>query len=397
VGHRHQLTARALREALGGVARAVGSSGASLEVVLPAQEAAHTRASALLHDATMRAHAVPPSTPGVGAGFGAFLDGVQESRVVAYVGTIPIVHGRVGAVVRARVDRRLVTWGDGARTDDALYLPVAAVPAHLVDALVATGCPVIDTDDDALPVEEAHPRQLLRRAVHLVQRGREALEHALAEAWSAAPGAATLYIDGGLPPSAGVLRSSRVIGVIKSHHTLYAVGPALATVMSLGAGERSSVFVVETRWRSRSRRVRAPARAGSRSTVGTGAGGMSAPLLAGQADPDAAADRLGQRHCRGVPLSLPDARWDTMAYGIRDCEVYLRATLAPGDVDSSRRRASRRAWRLTRRRQAADGHGLQASVVARQQGNPIRKAGHERGVASPMSRTARIGLESPRC
>ena len=53
MGHRHQLTARALREALGGVARAVGSSGASLEVVLPAQEAAHTRASALLHDATV--------------------------------------------------------------------------------------------------------------------------------------------------------------------------------------------------------------------------------------------------------------------------------------------------------------------------------------------------------
>ncbi|MCC6772082.1 MAG: hypothetical protein IT360_12805 [Gemmatimonadaceae bacterium] len=330
MGHRHQLTARALREALGGVARAVGSSGASLEVVLPAQEAAHTRASALLHDATMRAHAVAPSTPGVGAGFGAFLDGVQESRVVAYVGTIPIVHGRVGAVVRARVNRRLVTWGDGARTDDALYLPVAAVPAHLVDALVATGCPVIDTDDDALPVEEAHPRQLLRRAVHLVQRGREALEHALAEAWSAAPGDATLYIDGGLPPSAGVLRSGRVIGVIKSHHTLYAVGPALATVMSLGAGERSSVFVVETRWRepvaSWYVRLRAP---GHHDPLwGLVRVECPLPLLTGQADPDAAADRLSTNViAEASPLSLPDARWDTMAYGIRDCEVYLRATL----------------------------------------------------------------------
>jgi hypothetical protein len=25
------------------------------------------------------------------------------------------------------------------------------------------------------------------------------------------------------------------------------------------------------------------------------------------------------------PLALPDGRWDTMAYGIRDCERFLRA------------------------------------------------------------------------
>jgi hypothetical protein len=25
------------------------------------------------------------------------------------------------------------------------------------------------------------------------------------------------------------------------------------------------------------------------------------------------------------PLSLPDARWDTMTYGIRDCEEFLHA------------------------------------------------------------------------
>jgi hypothetical protein len=25
------------------------------------------------------------------------------------------------------------------------------------------------------------------------------------------------------------------------------------------------------------------------------------------------------------PLSLPDGRWDTMAYGIRDCEQFLRS------------------------------------------------------------------------
>jgi len=330
VGHRRQLTTRALRDALGDVARAVGASGASLEVSLPAQEQARTRASPLLHDTTMRAHQVAAGTPHDGEGFVAFLDGVQESRVVAYVGTVPIVHGRTGAVVRARVDRRLVTWGDGARTDDALYLPVAAVPTPLVDALAATGCPVIDTSDDTLPIEEAHPQQLLRRAVHLVQRGREALEHALAESWCTSPGAAALYVDGGLPPSPTVLHSGRAIGVIKSHHTLYAAGPALATIMALGAGERSSVFVVETRWRepvaSWYVRLRAP---GHHDPLwGMVRVECPLPVLASAESPDAAADRMSRWvTAEASPLSLPDARWDTMAYGIRDCEVYLRATL----------------------------------------------------------------------
>jgi len=26
-----------------------------------------------------------------------------------------------------------------------------------------------------------------------------------------------------------------------------------------------------------------------------------------------------------TPLALPDGRWDKMSYGIRDCEVFLRA------------------------------------------------------------------------
>ena len=28
-----------------------------------------------------------------------------------------------------------------------------------------------------------------------------------------------------------------------------------------------------------------------------------------------------------TPVSLPDARWDKMVYGVRDCEEFLRAVL----------------------------------------------------------------------
>ncbi len=333
MGHRHQLTARALRAALGELARGITGVGSPLEVSLPAEQAARTRSATLLHDRSMRARviAAPVAAAGTPPGFDAFLDGVQESRVVAYAGVIPIVHGRTAAVVRSRVQRRLVTWGEGARTDDALYLPVPTIPESLVEALEGTGCAVIDTSDASIDADEAHPQQWLRRAVHLVQRGREALERALADAWCAAPGESMLYVDGGLPASEVVLQSARAVGVIKSHHTLYATGAALAAVMALGAGERSSVFVVETRWRepvaSWYLRLRAP---GGHDPL-WGLVRVECPLSMLTGDPrqgEQTADRVSQWvTAESSPLSLPDARWDTMAYGIRDCEVYLRATL----------------------------------------------------------------------
>lgn len=343
MGHRRQLTARALREALGERGRAVTASGASLEVSLPAEEAGRTRQSALLGDREMVARRVVAPGEIPQPAFGAFLDGVQESRVVAYLGTVPLVHGRMGAVIRARVERRLVTWGDGPLVDDALYLPMGVVDGDVVDALRATGCPLVDTTDEATdgttddatgrttPLEALHPQHWLRRAVHGVQRGREALERALAEEWSGAGAGAPLYVDGGLPPSEVVLREGRAIGVVKSHHTLYATGAALATVMSLGTGERSSTIVIETRWRepvaSWYLRLRAPG--GHDPLWGLVRVECPLPMLhAGDGSADETVDRVSRWVlAEASPLALPDARWDTMAYGIRDCEVYLRSTL----------------------------------------------------------------------
>jgi len=312
-----------------------GGGAASLEVSLPSPEPPRTQAAALLHEERLRAHPVgrgdarsdgQPARRQVGA----FCDGVQESRVVAYVGAIPIVHARAAAVVRARRDRHLSTWGDGARWSEALYLPVPALPPEVTTALASLGVPVIDTADERLAPDESHPHLLLRRAVHLVQREREALECALVEQWCRRE-AALLYLDGGLPASPDVLAGGRVVGVVKSHHTLYVTGAALAAVMALGEGERSSVLVVETRWRppvaSWYLRLRD---AGGRDPF-WGIARVEYPLQAlldAGGPPDEAADALSRAVlAEAAPLALPDARWDTMAYGIRDCEVYLRALL----------------------------------------------------------------------
>jgi len=332
------LTWRAVREALGVHGRPVQSPGAgaaSLEVTLPSSEPPRTRAAALLHDGWLRAHHVAPDDiPGRAAAhsppIGAFCDGVQESRVVAWVGAIPVVHARAAAVVRVRRDRRLATWGDGMQAADALYLPVQAVPSDVRRALGALGVAIVDTGAEELAPEETHPQLLLRRAVHLVQRAREALECTLAERWCADE-RALLYLDGGLPASASVLASGRAVGVVKSHHTLYAAGAALAAVMSLGAGERSSVLVVETRWRPPVASWYLRLRAADGGDPLWGIARLEYPLDAlrwGGADPDETANALSRAVlAEAAPLALPDARWDTMAYGIRDCEVYLRAAL----------------------------------------------------------------------
>jgi hypothetical protein len=54
------------------------------------------------------------------------------------------------------------------------------------------------------------------------------------------------------------------------------------------------------------------------------------------ADPETFAESLEQLTARAdqlsrwilaeaAPVALPDGRWDKMAYGIRDCEEFLRA------------------------------------------------------------------------
>ncbi|MEO6446079.1 MAG: hypothetical protein ABIZ91_02295 [Gemmatimonadaceae bacterium] len=322
------MSVRHLLEALGGGARLVSADGGSLEVSLPAQESGRMQESALLRDRVMQSHDVPGAA---GPPFDAFLDGVQESRVVAYAGTIPVVHARAGAVVRARINRRLVTWGDAPLLGAAFYLPLRLLGAEVARALDAAGLSFEDTSDDSLDGVAVHPQQMLRRAVHLVQRRRESLERALAERWCAEGPGGLLYVDGGLPASAVILESGRAVGVIKSHHTLYATGDALATVMSLGAGQRSSIFVVETKWRepvaSWYLRLRDPR--GHDPLWGLARVEVPLPQAGGGDErADALADDVSARvAAESAPLALPDARWDTMAYGIRDCEVFLRAVL----------------------------------------------------------------------
>lgn len=263
----------------------------------------------------------------------AFLDGTQASHVVHYDQGLPIVLGRVAAVVRARRGRTLTTWARPV-VEHRLYAPCAHLAPATRAVLADAGLPVVDTTQPDAGGEPPapHPLALLERAVHFVQADRERAERELAERWCRREGdglRAALCVDGSIQGSEHLAGAPCVIGIVKSHRTLYADGAALRTVLGLARGERSSAFRVSVGRRqpvaSWYLRLRDPA----------GRDPMWGLVRIEAALPDAgeapaALTRRADAISRAVlgevaPLSLPDARWDKLVYPIRDCEQFLRA------------------------------------------------------------------------
>lgn len=233
------------------------------------------------------------------------------------------MYGTVAAVVRVRVNQRLVTWGHRDPTvTRRVYMPVKLLNCD--GHVEAGGVPIEDTsyEDGSRTLVSRHPAAIRAVAFERVGRHREDAERRLAELWCT-DGAEPLFIDGGISGSERVASASCAVGVIKSHQTLFADGDALDVVMSLKRGERSSVFALSPARRSPVLswylRLRDP----------RGHDAMFGLVRIEVAQADDVASRANEvsRWVLGevTPLSLPDARWDRMAYGIRDCEQFLRA------------------------------------------------------------------------
>jgi hypothetical protein len=288
------------------------------------------RSATIVEGTKLRAVRVPGFSRETVSGFGAFLDGAQKVQVVGHRFGMPIVLGTVSAAIRVRLERRLTTWGQQPpRVDRKIYLPLRFLPALSELPKVNNGSrpadwQIVDTStadrNGEYPI--AHPAALLERAVRAVDQERDQLEDRLAEAWCAR-GEALLYIDGGISRSASVASSSCAIGVIKSHRALYAEGDGLAVLFGLKKGERSSVFRVSPRSRSSvlSWYLRVRPADGHDALWGLVRVEMS------ECDgPSERADEISRWvMAEMTPLSLPDGRWDKMAYGVRDCEEFLRA------------------------------------------------------------------------
>ena len=275
----------------------------------------------VVEDAVRGARAVP-GTPTVG--FQAFLDGTQESEVIAWDGAAPIVVGRVAAVVRVRVERRLVTWRQPL-VRRRVYAPFAYTPRAPWSEVFPSES-LVDTTplDDAGGVPAPHPTLLLERARHAVQLDRERAERDLAEQWCAGESQA-LFIDGGISGSEATARSPCAVGVIKTHRTLYTVGAGTSpdTVLSLRAGERSPVFRIAPRARSSVYSWYLRLRDHSAHDA---LWGLVRLEIAETGRLTERADEVSRWVLTEMaPNAMPDTRWDKMAYGVRNCETFLRA------------------------------------------------------------------------
>ena len=267
------------------------------------------------------AQAVPGTAT---VGFQAFLDGTQESEVIAWDGAAPIVVGRVAAAVRVRVERRLVTWRQPL-VRRRVYAPFAYTP-RAPWAEVFPRESLVDTTppDDAGGVPPPHPTLLLERARHPVQLDRERAERGLAEQWCASE-SQPLFIDGGINGSEAIARSPCAVGVIKSHRTLYTAGGGTSPemVVSLRAGERSAVFRIAPRARSSVYSWYLRLRDHSAHDA---LWGLVRVEIAETDGVTGRADEVSRWVLAEMaPNSMPDTRWDKMAYGVRNCETFLRA------------------------------------------------------------------------
>lgn len=283
------------------------------------QDAPALRPADVIEPGGMRAR---PVGPGASPRFRGFLDGAQWSRVVAWTSGVPIVHGTIAAVVRQRQDRRLTTWS-APIVRRAWYVPMELLPPAARDALRDDDLEVVDTLATRKP-DSAHPFALQEIAYQTVLAARESAERELAHDWCAAT-TEPLFVDGALGGSEILARSPHVTGVVKSQQTLYGSAEDLQIVLALRAGERSSVLRVAPANRSpvASWYLRLRDHAGRDPFWGLARVEIAQP--ARDRDLSARADEVsGWVLAEALPLSAPDARWDKMVYGIRDCEEYLR-------------------------------------------------------------------------
>jgi hypothetical protein len=294
----------------------VSSTAPTLERLEGAHEAPRVIDAQVVENATVARAVSGAPTPA----FAAFLDGVQESHVAPTAGKVPIVWGRIAAVIQQRSNRRLHTW-ERPIVECRFYAPLSVLDPSTRAALADT-C-IVDTlrsEDDALI--SRHPVHVIEQALHAVQRDRERAERTLAERWCQTVGE-PLMVDGSISGSEIVAGHPCAVGVVKSHRQLYASAALLDVILGLASGERTPVVRIAPSHRTSVHswylRLRDP-------VAHDALWGIVRVEIAESADPTARADEVSRWVlAERAPLALPDARWDRMAYAVRGCEEFLRA------------------------------------------------------------------------
>jgi hypothetical protein len=290
-----------------------------------------------------------------------FLDGVQESRVVAHIDASPVVMGHVQAVLLRRDTRRRLRQWQPPSSAVLLVASRSAVGASAWRTLVARveaegGLGTVadlDTNVDADGEVVVHPLAVRLQATSMVSARREALERTLAREWMTT---ATddgddrtgeerlLWVDGPVPdldtverattePRCSARAARRLVGVVKSHAVLYGDAAFVRAVLALSPCARSPVFRVHHRRRRAIvswylRLAHPPASDPLHALVR-----LECTHTDDAAPAPTSVAALADRVSRAVltertPIALPDHRWDVMPYGVQACESLLKGRVA---------------------------------------------------------------------
>lgn len=274
-------------------------------------------------DGELRARAVETRD---GTRFTHFLDGIERQGAKCYYRRLfPMLHYFTAAVIRRRGEGRLMsTWN--WQQKESLYLPGGYFDTSDLARRVSLE---LVMEADGKPIEP-NPGLMALRCRERAQRDRESLETALLAHWThdfSGSREHWLLVDGSLAYVEE--RHPNVVGLIKSHETQYFPAEEQIRILSLAAGERSSVFQVRRGGGS------PPLTWYLRLRPNEGRDVYFGLVRLEIADVPGAMDRVddisGWVLAERLPLSLPDGRWDRLLYPIRDCEQFLRS-IAPSRV-----------------------------------------------------------------
>jgi hypothetical protein len=239
-----------------------GGLGDDAQAPLEAQQLGAPEAPRLAAAQPIEGHAVRAvrvaAGDGQAAALVAFLDGTQKSVVVHYADGLPVVHGTVAAVVRARRGRTMTTWARPI-VEQRLYAPCAHLAPGVRDAVSGAGLPVVDTTEpgpDGAP-PPSHPIALLDRAVHFVQADRERAEREPRRGWCArqsVEGGFRAVVDGGIQGSERSPRRAACSAWSRATARCTPRATRCAWCSASARGERSTAFRVSVggarRWRA---------------------------------------------------------------------------------------------------------------------------------------------------
>jgi hypothetical protein len=243
----------------------------------------------------------------------AYLDGMQRSELVGYLGSSPLLMADIAAAVRERRDARLHTALEEHRR---IALGRPAVLEAAGDALA--GLELIPLPDD----EPAHPVRDLVNAGRALDRARSRLELRLGERYRSRSDA-WLIVDGVLSDSPAWSIDARMVAVSKSHSILPFDGRNLEQYLRLPVQHRSSIYAPATR------NVAPVCSWGLRLWPWEGKdllhGLVRVEVAPVNGTPDTANLISRWMLAERAPISAPDARWDRLLYGLHSVEDYLRA------------------------------------------------------------------------